>query len=861
MRRFLQLFHRPRLDREIAGEIAAHLEEKTEELIESGMEPAEARLAARAQFGNSTAILENSREMWRFTAIETLLRDLRIGARALRHAPLFTAAAAATLALGIGANTAMFSLIDAVLLRPLPFPESRRIMVVWERPPKSVVTASLGTRHHQNPVSPVNFLDWRDRMRSFEGIAALNGPLVTSEFFHVLGVRPLLGRTFAASECGPNGPPVAVLGYNLWHRQFGGDPAAVGRTIRILDVPHTIVGVMPEGFDLPFAHADFWIPMPIDRAAAEDEGRYLTVIARLRPGVSVARAQAELDGVARRMAVERPVTNRDWGAGMVPIDEQVTGEVAPALWLLFGAVTFVLLIAAGNVANLLMMRGAQRQREIALRAALGAGRGRIVSQLLSESLLLSLAGGVLGVGLAVGGLRAITASLPTLALPRVENVHVDARMLLFSFALSLVTTLVFGLAPALTFARTDPNAALKLGNQRATGRGGRFRALLVVVEVALSLVLLAGAGLLARSFLNQIGVSRGFRIDRILTMRMFFSPGRYWDDRRRGRYVDEIVHRVRGLPGVEAASSVNLLPMTGVVSGSGFRRMDRPEPAPGTQPTADFVVVSPQYFQVMGIPLEHGRDFDEHDTMATEPAVVVNRAFADKFFPGENPMGKRLGLNWNVTHGVIVGICANARQTSLVVAPQATLFLAQAQGPMYIGALVVRTRLAPLAMARAVQEAVRTVDPEQEISDVESMEQVVAQSVARPRLESVLLAIFAVLATVLAAIGLYGVLAYSVTQRTREIGIRMALGADRSQLVRGVVRDAFGLMLAGLVAGLAASLVLTRLLASLLYEVKPTDPPTLLAVCGLLLLVGVCAAWIPARRVAAVDPVRSLRWE
>ena len=360
---------------------------------------------------------------------------------------------------------------------------------------------------------------------------------------------------------------------------------------------------------------------------------------------------------------------------------------------------------------------------------------------------------------------------------------------------------------------------------------------------------------------NQVGVSRGFRIDHVLTMRMFFAPGRYYDDHRRGRYLDEMVSRVRALPGVEAASSVNLLPMTGIVSGSGFRRLDRSEPAPGSQPTADFVVVSPQYFAAMGIPLLGGRDFDQRDTISAEPAIVVNQAFADKFFPAEDPLGKRLGLDWNVQHGVIVGLAANARQTSLAIPAQPTIFLAQIQGPMYFGALVIRTRTAPAALAHAVVEAVHAADPDQAISDIESMEQVVEQSVARPRLEAFLLGVFAVMALLLASIGLYGLLAYSVARRTREIGIRMALGANTSRLVGDVVREGLRLILAGMLAGLVAALALTRLLASLLYEVKPADPPTFFGVCGLLLAVGLCAAWVPARRIVTVDPARSLRWE
>jgi putative ABC transport system permease protein len=878
MSRLRQFFRRRRLDRELAGEIAAHIAEKADELVEAGMSREKALLAARAQFGNSTAVLERSREVWSFALFESLLRDLRISARGLRRTPLFTAVAAATLALGIGANAAIFSLIDAVLLRPLPFPEADRIVMLWERPPKTMNTASLGSRNQQNPVSPANFLDWRDRTRSFAAMAAISSfPMglsgfgeprevdtlrVSAAFFRILGAAPLLGRAFDASEDVPNGPHLVVLSYNLWQQQFGGDRSVIGRTVRLHDEPYTVLGVMPERFDLPFAHAELWVPIQIALGMDSDEGRYLNVIAQLKPGVSVVQAQADLAAVARQISIERPYLSRDWTAGVVSLYQQTTGEVSTALLLLFGAVTFVLLIAAGNVANLLLMRGTGRQREIALRAALGASRSRIAVQLLAESLLLAIAGGALGVALAVAGLRLIVVSLPALALPRIEGLQVDARVLAFSAVLCLGATFLFGLAPAVAFSRTNPNDALKQGGLRGASRGHRrMRGLLVVAEVAVSLVLLAGAGLLGRSFLNQTSVSRGFRTDHILTMRMFFAPARYYDDRRRARYLDQILARVRALPGVEAASSAHFLPMVGVVSGSGFHRLDQPEPAPGTGPGADYLIVSPQYFVTMGIPLLNGRDFDEHDRFSSEPGIIVNQAFARKFFHGEDPLGKRLGLDWNIRHGVIIGVTADNRQTDLTVDPQPTIFLNQAQTPMYFGALVVRTALPPAAVASAVEQAVHAVDPDQAISHVESMEQVLSASVARPRLESILLGIFAGVALLLAVIGLYGVLAYSVSQRTREIGIRMALGANSSRLVRAIVRDGLGLMLAGILGGLAASLILTRLLRSLLYQISPTDPLTLVAVSTLLLVVGLLASWLPARRAAAVDPVGSLRVE
>jgi putative ABC transport system permease protein len=878
MSRLSRLFRRRQLDDELAGEISAYIEEKADELVEAGMSRQEALLAARAHFGNRTAIFEQSREVWRFEAVECLLRDLRIAARGLRGTPLFTAVACATLALGIGANAAIFSLINAVLLRPLPFPQADRIVMLWEHPPKRDTTADVGARKQQNPVSPVNFLEWRDKTVSFEAMAAtvaipigLSGfgqprevaaLQVSAAFFPILGVRPLLGRTFTETEDVPNGPRVVVLSYRLWRQQFSGDTSVIGRTVRLWDEPYRILGVMPEQFDLPFAHGELWIPIRIVRGTGEGQGRWIRVIARLKPGVSVARADADLNRVARQIAIERPMLSEGWTAGVLSLYQQTTGDVRTLLLVLFAAVALVLLIAAGNVANLLLMRGAGRRREMAVRAALGAGRARIALQLLAESLLLSVMGGALGIALAFFGLRAIVASLPALALPRLDAVPVDWRVLLFSVALCLGTTVLFGLAPAMSLSRTHFDDALKQSGLRTTSRGGRrIRGLLVIGEVAVSLVLLIGAGLLTRSFLNQITVSRGFRTDHILTLRMFFAPARYFRNQRRAAYWNEILARVRALPGVESASSAQFLPMVGEVAGSGFRRMDRPEPLPGMQTNADYMIVGNHYFATMGIPLLRGRDFNDHDTLSSEPGIIVNEAFAHKFFPGEDPIGSRLGLDWNITHGTIVGIAANARQTDLTVEPVPTIFLDQAQAPTYFGALVVRTALPPESLASAAIAAVHAVDPDQAVSHIETMDQVVAESVARPRLISVLLGIFAGAALLLAIVGLYGVLAYSVSQRTREIGIRLALGANAAQLVRGVLYDGLGLMLIGIAGGLAASLALTRLLGSLLFDIRPTDPPTIVAVCALLLLVGLFAAWLPARRAAAVDPVGSLRWE
>jgi predicted permease len=870
MKPLRDFFRARKLGRELADEMASHFEEKIEEFVESGMSREEAVFAARRSFGNPTLLLEQGKDVWRFSPMENLFRDLRFAMRSLAKSPLFTGMAALILALGIGANCAMFTLIDAVLLRPLPFPNAQRIVMLWERPPHQ-------DRH--NPVSPVNYLDWRERTHSFDAIAAVSsfplnlsgigepkavdGAMVAADFFRVLGVAPLLGRTFDVSEDVPNGPNLAVLSYALWRGQFGGSASILGRTIRLHDRAYTVIGVMPDGFDLPYLHTDIWVPAGMTRGMDRDTGRYLSIIARLKPGISLQQAGADLAGVAERISHERPTFNRDWSATVTPLYEQTVGSVRTALLTLFGAVTLVLLIAAANVANLMLMRGTQRHQEIAIRTALGASRARIVCQLLVESLLLSTLGGAAGTALAFLGLHAMAASLPSLDLPRVSHLGLNPHVLAFSLGLCVVTTLMFGIMPALTSSRTDPNDALKQGGQRASGQGSRkARGLLVILELALSLVLLVGAGLLVQSFLRLTNVERGFRIDHILTMRMFFSPGRYHEDPVRAQYLEKILDQVRSVPGVEGASSVHFLPMTGSISGSCFTRADRPEPPVGLAPDANFLIVSPEYFSVMGMAFVSGRDFDAHDAFGRNPVIVVNEAFARQFYPNENPIGKPLKVCWNPPgSGVIIGIVANARHSSLSEKPAPTIFLDQVQAPMYFANLVVRTALAPAAMAKSVERAIHNVDPNQPVYKVESMENVVADSVARPRVESSLLALFAALAVMLAAVGLYGVLAYSVSQRTQEIGIRVALGAEPGQLIYEVIRDALRLVLPGIALGLVGSVAITRLLRSLLYEIKSDDPWTLSVVCAGLILVAMLAAYIPGRRAARVDPIAALRYQ
>jgi len=838
-------------------ELRAHLDLEAEELGDPH--------AARRAFGNLTSVREAIHDMSRWHVIGQLAQDLRYGIRLLRRSPAFAAVAVLTLALGIGANTAIFSVVNAVLLRPLPFPEPTRLVRVWESSPTN----------KSNVVMPLNFFAWRDRNRSFQHIAAISswtanitghgqplaasGMRVTPEFFDVLEVHPLLGRAFIAGDGIPGHEGKVILSHAFWQSRFAGDPSVIGRTITMNGAPATIVGVMPRDFRFPGWKAELWVPMPTERV----RGRYLSTIARLKPGVSIAQAQADMSAIARQLAAEYPDMNKGWSAQVVPFLDDLTENVRLPLLVLLAAVGLVLLIACANVANLLLMRAAGRSREMALRAALGAGRCRILQQLLSESLLLALAGWAAGLALGYGGLHALLGLIPeSVSLPRAESIRLDSGVFLFAFGVSLLTAVLFGLAPAIQTSRPQLQSALQQGSLRGGVGGGRiFRRSLVVAEIALALLLLAGAGLLLRSFSRLISVNPGFQPDHVLTMQMFTSPARYDDKQTRARYFNRILAEIRSVPGVDAAGSVHFLPLTGSVSGSCFA------PAPGPQPdisspSSEFLIVSPGYFDAMGTRMLSGRDFSPRDQLSSPGVAVVNRAFAARFFAGRNPVGQKLNVCWTVQNPVeIVGVVADARQTELQRPPQAAIFLDNAQAPMYFAHLVVRTRHDPRQMAAAVQAAIHRVDPDQVISDVETMQDVLSDSVSRPKFQLALLLVFAGLAVLLAAIGVYGVVAYSVRRRTQEIGIRMALGARAGDVLRLVLRE--GLLLGGLgvALGLAGAAAFTRVLRSLLFEVTPTDPSTLVSAACLLLAIAAAAALVPARRAAKVDPSVALRYE
>jgi putative ABC transport system permease protein len=866
------LLRRGRLDRELDEELRSHVEMRTADNLAAGMSPENARFDAQRRFGNTTLLKEDTRAVDIISWLEECARDLRYALRMLQRSPGFTAVAALTLALGIGANTAIFTVVDAILLRPLPYPEPDRLVRIWE--------SSVKHDSPRNVVNPLNFLDWRDHSQSFESMAAISGLMtnlsfqgqpiavqgmqVSPEFFSILRVPPLLGRTFVAEDGIPSHDQVVILSYDLWQRQYGAEPKIIGVKIDVDAVPYAVVGVMPRDFSYPKFKSEVWTPLPLTRSEEWKGGRFLTVIARLKPGVSLNQAQQDMLRVANFTVQARPDNNKGWSANVFPMLEDVTRGVRRPLWVLLASVGFLLLIACANVANLLLMRGTGRLRELAVRSALGAARSRIVRQLFVESLLLSLAGMAAGLLFAQLGLRSLLALIPQNApLPRSEPIVIDERVLLFTFLASLLTAVVFGLVPALRLSRVDLQNALKQGTLRG-GVGGHqsLRRFFVVAEVALALLLSVGAGLMLRSFARLISVDPGFSPEHLVTMHIWTSPARYHDNLKRSQYFDRILAEIRSTPGVQAAGSTHFLPLTERTSGSCFSRADRPSPSPADSPSAQFLIISSGYFQAMSTALLSGRDFADRDSFNSQPVAIVSHAFVDRFYSGQNALGKQLRVCWTIEKPVeIVGVVADARQAQLQDGPEPTIFLSNSQAPMYFATFVVRATGDPGQVARSTEEAVHRVDPDQAVSDIQTMEMVFSDSVSSPRFQAVLLLVFAGLAVALAMIGVYGIVSYSVSQRTNEIGIRVVLGARSADVVRLVLREALILAVIALFLGLAGSFALSRVLQSLLFEVTPTDPVTLVSVCFLILAVSALAAVLPARRATRIDPMVALRYE
>ena len=807
--------------------------------------------------------------------MDSILSDLKGALRALLRRPAFSTIVVLTLALGLGANTAIFSVVNAVLLRPLPYADPARLTMIWESVPAK-------DRDH-NVVSPADFLDWQRQSSAFESMAAgvdwhgsLTGdgepeevPLgyVTASFFPTLGVRPAIGRTFTAAEDLPKGPNVVVLGDALWRRRFGADRGIVGRTVIINGKAAEVIGVMPRGFRLDGTGAEreaqMWAPLGLDPAVdyRKEGGRYLFTVARLKPGVTLDRANLEIRTIAARIAQEHTEFNEGWSAHVVSLDDQIVGGVRRALLVLGGVVGFVLLIACANVANLQLAQAASRQREIAVRSALGASAWRLARQLLAESVVLALAGGALGLLLAYWGTAALTAIAPT-AVPRMRDVTVDGQALAFTTVLSLFAGLLFGVLPALHVARGDLQDTLKSGGRGAAGGRERVRAGLVVSQVALSLVLLVGAGLMLKSFTRLQRVSPGFDAGHVLTAKLSLPSARYKEDARQVAFFQEAIGRVAALPGVRAAGAVNWLPFTGIASATDFWIDGRPLPKPGEGLVTQVRSVDAGYFKAMGIPLRRGATFTGQEKSDAPKSVVVSEALAREYFPGEDPIGRRVFMPWGDTLvAQIVGVVGDVKHAGLDSITPPTMYWAMPQFPSNFMTLVMRTDGDPMRLAASVRSTIWSLDADLPVADVKPMEVYLGDSVARRRFNATLLGSFAGLALLLAAVGLYGVVSYSVTQHTREFGIRMALGATAARVQRGVLRQSLLLAAAGVVTGLVGALALTRLLGGLLYDVSATDPTVFVGIALLLTLVAVVASYLPARRATRVDPMEALRYE
>jgi putative ABC transport system permease protein len=792
----------------------------------------------------------------------------------LLKTPGFTFVAILALSLGIGANTAIFSVVNAVLLKPLPFKEPDRL--VWAQ------AANLKTGEQGGMISPPDFIDYRDQNRVFEHFAAIAdasftltgetsepervmGVRVSSDFFETLGVKPVQGRGFLAEEEHDGSNKVVVLSYGLWQRRFGSDPNLVGKTIELSGQSVTVVGIMPAGFQFP-TETEVWSPIGFGgKDTSVRRMHYLAAIGRLKPGVTIEQAQADITAVARHLEQQYPETNKDYGMGLQLLPEQIVGDMRRSLLVLLAAVGFVLLIACVNVANLMLARGAARSKEIAIRIALGASRARVVRQLLTESVLLALLGGVFGLLLAVWGVDLLVSLSPD-DLPRVKEVAIDPRVLSFTLLLSFLTGIVFGLAPALSASsRGGVNETLKEGGRKGGAGVGhnRMRSLLVVAEVALSLVLLVGAGLLVKSFLRLSHVETGFNSTSVMTMRLALPQTKYAEDAQRAVFYQQLLERTKALPGVEAAGVISELPLSGQNNDTYFALEGQPLATAGSgENLSNFRTASPDYFRAMGIPLIKGRFFNEGDREGAPRVIIISETFARTFFPNEDPIGHRLTMDlgepWT---GEIVGVVGNIRHFSLATEPFREMYTNIAQTPRGMVNLVVRTRSDPATLTASIKNVVQGLDKDLPIYNPKTMEQRVSESAAAPRFRTLLLALFAALALMLAAVGLYGVISYSVTQRTHEIGIRIALGAGRRDILKLIVGRGVVLTLIGVAIGLVGAFAMTRIMASLLFGVSATDPLTYTVVSLLLVAVALIACYVPARRATRVDPMVALRYE
>jgi len=803
-------------------------------------------------------------------ALEAFVQDLRYGARRLAAAPAFALTAIVTLALGIGANTAIFSVAGGILLRPLPYPDADRLAMVW------MDNSRINVREdwHSYP----NYIDYNTRNATFDGMAAFNRRFMTltgsgeperllgahssASLFDVLGVRPLLGRTYSREE-DKAGAMVVVLSHRLWQQRFAADPGILGHTIVLNGASREVIGVMPQGFGFPSVDTQLWVPSPASKELRESRTSiWVQVIGRLKPGVTVTQAQSDLERINADILRAFP-DQKGYGVIVEDYRQQIVGRIKPVLLALAAAVGFVLLIACTNVANLLLARASTREREVALRAALGAGHGRIIRQLLTESLLLGVLGGATGLALGWIGVNAFIAAAPE-NLPRLTDIAVDGRVLAFTTAVAVLTAILFGLVPALQMARTDPVQTLKEGGRSTTSLGRTVRRGLVVLEVALAVVLLVGAGLMIRSLVRMQQLDLGLRTDHVLSARVSLTSDRYREDAAAADAVRRLVERAAALPGAESAATIGTVFLSATPNSTNFSIEGRPEFKPEARVEVPLDSITPDYFRVLEIPLRAGRFFDERDTTAAPKAVIVNETMARMFWPGENPIGRRIKYGSLSSRGdwlTIVGAVADTHRTGDEAAVRPETYLPQAQSPDVGLALLIRATGNPMALVPSLRAVLHEIDPLVPLESVHPLDDEVADMTAGRRLNTTLFAVFAAIAALLAAVGIYGVIAASVEQRTRELGVRLALGATGSSILRMVLVEGVWLVGVGLALGLAVSLALSGAMARLLYEVRPTDVATLTSIAALTLVVALIASLVPAIRAVRVDPVTALRSE
>jgi putative ABC transport system permease protein len=805
--------------------------------------------------------------------MDHLRQDLFYAVRRLIKAPGFTVVAVITLALGIGANTAIFSVVNGVLLQPLPYPEPERLVGVYHT-----------SEGHRVVMSGPNFTDVARTATSLENAAAISTgrmiltgegepvrlPVaeVSASLFNVLRARPALGRTFNADENTPGKNNLVILSNALWQQRFGSDPNVIGRRIQLDGVAKEVVGIMPKGFSYP-EERQAWLPIEYDEnfVSKQRGAWFLQVVARLKPGIAAEQSAAEVETIGRNLARQYPDSDAEIGMTTFPLREAMVGDIRPAVLVLLGAVGFVLLIACANVANLLLARAAARESEMAVRTALGAGRSRLVRQLLTESVMLAMIGAGFGLLLAVWGVAFLTSLKPE-GIPRLENVRVDGIVILFTMGIALVTGVLFGLAPAFTATRGLSASLKEAGRGAVTNRGGsRVRGALVVAELALAVMLLAGAGLLMRSFVKLQAVDPGFRPEQALSFELTLPDARYAEDPQRIAFFDQLLPRLRALPGVRAADAVMGLPLSGLNFIISFQVEGRPPIPPAQQPAMEVRVATPGYFSTVGIPLKRGRGFTEADRAGTPRVVLITESAARQFFPNEDPIGKKIKLGWGRgpgkprAGGEVVGIVGDVKEAGLDEPNPPQIYMPFRQWPVGFMSVVLKTATPPTSLADAAREEVYAVDSNLPVSNVRTLDEVVARSISQPRFYMLLLTIFAAVALLLAAIGIFGVLSYAVAQRTREIGIRMALGAQERTVISLVVREAMTLVMLGVVSGTIAALLLSRTMTRMLFSVTPTDPTTFASVAAALLVVALFASYLPARRATRVDPIVALRTE